>query len=185
MKQAFLLLAGVFFLTTTAHADLFILTNLPASQDPGDQFNLVFSVDLTQPITDFSAGDYFGAIADSNLGQFNVFFGSVSYPANLGIFSSFGLYYFTGPQLYSGNESSPTFVSATYNLTNLDGTPYTLAISAVPEPSASTLFILGFLPILTLINRISRQVKQDLESRVFLVTRAKTAVPPSNAARFQ
>lgn len=45
--------------------------------------------------------------------------------------------YFTqGAQLYSGEVFQPTLITGTYALTAfIDGNPYTLTVSAVPEPT--------------------------------------------------
>ena len=55
-----------------------------------------------------------------------------------------------GPQLYSGAEATPTFLTGTFLLTEFGGTgTYTLTISnpaaaAVPEPATWAMMLAGF-----------------------------------------
>lgn len=60
---------------------------------------------------------------------------------------------FDGPQVYSGDQGNPTFITGTYGLVNSqDGQPYTLAIAdappggaaPVPEPGSWLLLLTGF-----------------------------------------
>lgn len=55
-----------------------------------------------------------------------------------------------GPQLYSGDETSPTFLPGTYTLTGLDGTPDATAVigpavAATPEPGSVALLGTGLI----------------------------------------
>lgn len=54
-----------------------------------------------------------------------------------------------GPQVYSGNEASPTFLLGTFAFTDFatstGGVPGTLTISAAPEPSSVLMLLTGAL----------------------------------------
>jgi hypothetical protein len=69
-----------------------------------------------------------------------------------------------GPQLYSGSESSPTFLIGTYALTEYQGSGnYTLTIAAtVPEPETYALMLGG----LGVVGLIARRRKTEAETTV-------------------
>ena len=49
-----------------------------------------------------------------------------------------------GPQLYSGDEDAPVFMTGTYALTQYEGTgTYSLTVSAVPEPATYGMMLTG------------------------------------------
>ncbi len=49
----------------------------------------------------------------------------------------------TGAQLFEGSFSAPTFAIGSYSLQDVGGNPYTLTISAIPEPAAIGLMLAG------------------------------------------
>ncbi len=135
--------------TPTAHADTFAfassavsfsfsLPNSPTSSfaDPGDAF------ELDPVLASFSLGGT-KMIA---LGFFDS-----SGPHHGGFVYQTGpaaAFFFSGPQVFSGTDANPTFLTGVYNLTDLSGTSenVTLTIAdpsmpGVPEPS--TFVLLG------------------------------------------
>ncbi|WP_313536505.1 PEPxxWA-CTERM sorting domain-containing protein [Sphingomonas sp.] len=86
---------------------------------------------------DGTTGTINGAAATFNLG-----FGSPTYFFNFGLFdNSIGSSIFsTGPTLYTGSESAPTFKLGTFAL----APAYSVTISAVPEPASWALLLAGF-----------------------------------------
>jgi hypothetical protein len=62
----------------------------------------------------------------------------------------------TGPQVYTGSESSPLFSTESLTLTDATGAAYTLDIaSTVPEPSTLALFTTGMIALVGIARRKS------------------------------
>lgn len=122
----------------------------------------------TPPIVD--PGNYFvlsgvsGTI--NNVGTtFDLGFGSPSYFFNFGLLNNtVGTgFVSTGPTLFTGSVSSPTFSLGTFTLTpNVPGPAYSLTISqaggTVPEPASWAMMIAGF----GLIGAIARRRRETM-----------------------
>jgi hypothetical protein len=110
---------------------------LPASPtnvvvDPNTGFSIAsVPVDFNGTVSNTDVEFY----STANFGGFDVF-----QPGTTNIFQNISLY---GPQLFTGTLAAPTFTLGTFALNAFDdaSTPYSLTISAVPEPSS--LMLLG------------------------------------------
>ncbi|MET3724721.1 PEPxxWA-CTERM sorting domain-containing protein [Sphingomonas trueperi] len=141
---------GTFFLATCCAAAL--AAAAPAQAAPysfvitGSQ-TIKFILDSSPTPTTIDSGHFFrmdgttGTI-DGAAATFDLGFGSPSYFFNFGLFNnSIGSSIFsTGPTLYTGSESAPTFKLGTFEL----APAYSVTISAVPEPASWALLLAGF-----------------------------------------
>jgi hypothetical protein len=145
-----------------AAAAMAIATAAPAQADPfkfvitGD-YSASFILDSSPSPDDGIVGLYFTlwdieGFPDAIFGLADVHFYNGSFGGGIGIEDFYGdtfLLLTDGPQLYSGGEDAPTFLTGTYGLTEYQGTgTYSLTISAVsaavPEPAAWGMMIGGF-----------------------------------------
>ena len=115
--------------------------NLTGPAVSGFTGNNNWSLDSSPSVSGSANGAYFNINnVSTDLGNDNIFF----YNTNDGglIADSFGVNIF-GAQVYSGAESSPTFILGSYTGKQNDVGPadYTLTISDTPEPGS--LFLLG------------------------------------------
>lgn len=100
----------------------------------------------------FIVWDVSGNFPGASEGLADLTFYNSAIDGGLGILDFYGnvlLLSTDGPQLYSGDESSPTFLTGSFNLTEFDGIgTYTLTVTdatgAVPEPAAWALMLGGF-----------------------------------------
>jgi hypothetical protein len=100
---------------------------------------------------DFGSGAGF-KVASPNLPNDFLAFYNASMLGGFGIFASASnpVVHVTGPQLYGGPESNPTFLTGTFSLTGFpNGTgPFTLTVTdlsnvSTPEPSVTVLLAVG------------------------------------------
>ena len=104
---------------------------------------------------DFGSGAGF-KVASPNLPNDFLTFYNASMLGGFGIFASASnpVVHVTGPQIYSGPESNPTFATGTFPLTGFpDGTtPFTLTVTDIstvstPEPSIMVLLAIGLVVV--------------------------------------
>ena len=136
-------------------ATFILLAVLPAHADSGDTYSFTLSGPISASWTmsqnptpaDFESGTAFvvdatdlvvdGLAAPDTMCFFNI--------SDMGGLNSFvALPDFIGPQIYTGDESNPTFQAGTYYLTNWDtGQQETLCITQTPEPTMILLLFSG------------------------------------------
>lgn len=111
-----------------------------------------WSIDTANTPDDFASGTAFvywdvAGFPDALFGEADVYFYSGSIGGGLAIEDFYGdtvLVVTDGPQLYTGTEDAPVFLTGSFNLTEYQGPgTYTLTISAVPEPAAIALMLAG------------------------------------------
>ena len=121
-------------------------------------YSATFQIDSNPTPDDLSAGQYFTIFDVENfpaatLGVADVSFFNGSVGGGLELYDFYGsnvLLSTDGPQLYTGSESAPTFLTGTFALTQYQGTgTYTLTISnpaaaAVPETATWAMMLAGF-----------------------------------------
>jgi hypothetical protein len=118
-----------------------------------DNGSLTFDLPSQPTPDDYSSGQYFTThVILDDFGYASIGFANVTDPGNilvdapldLMLAGNFGFLYFTGDQLYSGDESSPTLLRGTFALTSVEGENFTLTIADTsPVPEGSTLLYLG------------------------------------------
>lgn len=143
LKGGALLATFIFLSALPAHADSGATYNFELSgpvsatwtmsENPSPFFveeGTAFAVD----VPDLSMDG--GPVIDDTICFFNLSDGG-------GLNSVVALPDFYGPQVYSGDESNPTFMTGMYTLTMYDGQTETLSITEAPEPTTMLLLFSG------------------------------------------
>lgn len=147
---------------TAAHADLY---NFSITGDYTASWQMDSTVTADDPYEGEGfimwdvAGSFSGAV--SPVVDLTFFHGDLG--GGIGIddfYEGVGLLVADGPQLYSGSELTPTFLTGTYALTESGGSgSYTLTISAaVPEPTTYALLLGG----LGVVGFVARRRKSEV-----------------------
>jgi hypothetical protein len=161
ITSCFVLAVFALFSATQAQADT--IDNF-TYQDAGNTFSWQLPSSPTILPADIQPGSSFGITdviySENDIPQNPASIVFFSFP-NGGGFSLFDSYTFqgilsSGPQIYSGSEDAPTFLTGTFSLPDYFGTsngigiPATLTIKSVPEPSSLMLLGTGMLALLGL-----------------------------------